>query len=228
MSLSELPKAIVAFIEAARAADIRDLLATLTTNALILDGGREHRGPAIVHWGSWSFAQPRKFIHPIKFVYKDDVAVVYIALADNKYISPKQIEWSFQMTGDKISGLTVRDMELPDLPPPVAAYIFATNLSDLDGLVSTFAENATVNDPLHEYNGLAAIRKWAARDIIAQQLVIFTIRVLHRPDDTTVVAHIDGNFEKDGLPDPLVMTLIFSVANHKIIRLTILDNEFVP
>jgi ketosteroid isomerase-like protein len=52
----------------------------------------------------------------------------------------------------------------------VAAYVEATNSSDLDGLLATFVDDALVNDQLRDYWGKAAIRKWAERDIIDERL----------------------------------------------------------
>jgi ketosteroid isomerase-like protein len=45
------------------------------------------------------------------------------------------------------------------LPTLVAAYVEATNSSDLDGLLAIFVDDALVNDPLRDYWGKAAIRK---------------------------------------------------------------------
>jgi hypothetical protein len=46
------------------------------------------------------------------------------------------------------------------LPPPVAAFVEATNSSDVQRLMDTFAENALVNDQLRDYWGKPAIREW--------------------------------------------------------------------
>jgi ketosteroid isomerase-like protein len=52
------------------------------------------------------------------------------------------------------------------LPTLVAAYVEASNNFDLERLMSTFAEDALVNDQLRDYWGKPAIREWAKRDII--------------------------------------------------------------
>jgi len=228
MSLTEIPGAIIEFIEAARAGNTRDLVANLTTDAAVFDRGHEHRGAAIVHWGNWLFAQPRKLISPIKATDKDGIAIIYVVVSDTRRTKPEQFEWSFQMVGQKISALTVQAIDLPDLPPPVAGFIFAMNLSDLDGLLTTFADDAIVNDQLYEYRGTAAIRQWATRDIIGQKTTMYVTKTLRRYEETLVIAHVDGDFDRKGLPDPLVLTFYFSVADHKIIQLIILRNESEP
>ena len=47
---------------------------------------------------------------------------------------------------------------VPDLPAPVVAYIDGSNAFDLNAVVATFTETALVNDQLHEYVGVSAIR----------------------------------------------------------------------
>ena len=39
------------------------------------------------------------------------------------------------------------------LPPPVAAFVEATNRVDLEQLMATFADDALVNDQLRDYWG---------------------------------------------------------------------------
>ena len=46
---------------------------------------------------------------------------------------------------------------IAELPTPVAAYIRATNLCDLDALLETFVDDALVNDQLVDYWGKEAI-----------------------------------------------------------------------
>jgi hypothetical protein len=72
---------------------------------------------------------------------------------------------------------------IAELPTPVAAYIRATNLCDLDALLETFV------------------------------------------DDALVTAHVDGLFDKRGLPDPLVLAFYFSFSGNKIVQLIILRNQ---
>jgi hypothetical protein len=52
-------------------------------------------------------------------------------------------------------------------------------------------------------------------------------RVKVTRDQVSVTASIDGNFERRGLPDPLLVTFYFSARNGKIDQLLILPNEFV-
>ena len=111
------------------------------------------------------------------------------------------------------------------LPPLVAAFVEATNSFDLERLMATFADDALVNDQLRDYWGKAAIRCWAERDIIGERLTIAVTEVAKHYDNFIVTADIDGNFDRRGLPDPLVLAFYFTLHNDLIIQLIILRNR---
>jgi hypothetical protein len=89
----------------------------------------------------------------------------------------------------------------------------------------TFADDGLVNDQLRDYWGKAAIRCWAERDIIGERLTIAVTKVVEHYDNFIVTADIDGNFDKRGLPDPLVLAFYFTPHNDLIIQLIILRNR---
>ena len=111
------------------------------------------------------------------------------------------------------------------LPPLVAAFVEATNSFDLERLMVTFADDALVNDQLRDYWGKAAIRGWAERDIIGEGLTIAVTKVVKHYDNFIVTANIDGNYDKRGLPDPLVLACYFTPQTDLIIQLIILRNR---
>ena len=111
------------------------------------------------------------------------------------------------------------------LPPLIAAFVAATNSFDLERLMLTFADDALVNDQLRDYWGKAAIRDWAERDIIGERLTIAITKVVKHYENFIVTADIDGNFDKRGLPDPLVLAFYFMPHNDVIIQLIILRNR---
>jgi hypothetical protein len=111
------------------------------------------------------------------------------------------------------------------LPPSVTAYIRATNLCDLDALLATFADDALVNDQLTDYWGKEAIAAWAARDIIGERLTLKVVKIVQHYGHSIVTAHVDGLFDKRGLPDPLVLAFYFSSYDDKIVQLIILRNQ---
>ena len=111
------------------------------------------------------------------------------------------------------------------LPPLVAAFVEAVNSFDLERLMLTFAGDALVNDQLRDYWGKAAIRLWAERDIIGEGLTIAVTKVVKHYDNFIVTANIDGNFDKRGLPDPLVLAFYFTPHSDRVIQLIILRNR---
>ncbi|MCK1433461.1 nuclear transport factor 2 family protein [Bradyrhizobium sp. 87] len=106
--------------------------------------------------------------------------------------------------------------------PPVATFVEAVNTFDLEWLLATFADDALVNDQLREYSGATAIRQWAARDVIGERLTMAVTNVVERHYNLSVTANVDGNFDKRGLPDPLVVSFYFSTCNDLIVQLIIL------
>jgi hypothetical protein len=115
---------------------------------------------------------------------------------------------------------------LSALSPIVAAYVEATNRSDLDRLLATFAEDALVNDQLRDYWGLTAIRGWVERDIIGEKLTMQVTKVIEHYGTFIVSANVDGNYDKRGLPDPLVLAFYFTPSGDRIVQLIILRNRF--
>jgi hypothetical protein len=111
------------------------------------------------------------------------------------------------------------------LPPAIAAFVEAANSSDLERLMVTFADDALVNDQLLDYWGKTAIRDWAERDIIGEKLTIAVTKIVRHYGNFVVTAEVDGNFDKRGLPDPLVLAFYFTPHNDAIIQLIILRNR---
>ena len=112
-----------------------------------------------------------------------------------------------------------------DLPAPVSAYIAATNQFDLEALMATFAEHALVNDHRNEFVGCDMIRDWAQREIVGDRVTLQVTHATCRGSAVAVTANIDGNFDKTGLPDPLVLTFYFSVSGERIDQLIIVHNK---
>ena len=111
------------------------------------------------------------------------------------------------------------------LPTCVAAYIAATNAFDADALVACFAAGALVNDQLRDYWGIDAIKAWAEREIIGDKVTMQVVKVVEHFGDVIVTANVDGDYDKTGLPGPLVLAFHFAVRADKIARLIILNNR---
>jgi hypothetical protein len=115
---------------------------------------------------------------------------------------------------------------LVDMPGPVRAYFTAMNALDSAALVAPFVSDGLVNDIQREFWGPEAIKRWADREIIGDK-VVWTAFTDARPHhgDFIASAAVDGEYDKTGLPDPLILTFYFSLAEDRISRLIISGNK---
>jgi hypothetical protein len=111
------------------------------------------------------------------------------------------------------------------LPPPVSAYVEAMNSFNLDGFVAVFDDDALVNDHRDEFIGKEQIRTWAAREIIGDHVTMKVVNQRLVGNHVALKAEIDGDFDKKGLPTPLVLALYFTVSGGKISALVIVNNK---
>jgi hypothetical protein len=107
------------------------------------------------------------------------------------------------------------------LPGPVANYLRAVNAGAAGEFRASFADAAVVVDVNRELRGLEAITAWASADIFGAHVHFDVLDVTERPGRTIVRVKIDGTFDRTGLPDPLVMSHEFKVAEGKISELRI-------
>ena len=112
-----------------------------------------------------------------------------------------------------------------DLPPAVARHLTACNDHDIDAWMATFDPDALVNDVQREFDGAEAIRAFAAKEIFGDSVTFTPLLALDRHGDVTVHARTEGTYDKTGLPDPLVLSLYFSLRDDRITQLIIIHNK---
>jgi hypothetical protein len=112
--------------------------------------------------------------------------------------------------------------KLDDLPQAVVQFIQGVNAGDLESLLSAFAEDAFVNDQLCEYWGAEAIRRWAVQELIGKALTIEVVEARAHYAHLILSAQVDGDFDKLGLPNPLLLHFYFTHCWGKLVQLTIL------
>jgi SnoaL-like domain len=229
MDFANFPHAIASFLEAAGRRDTPAVRAVFSDAAVLVDGGIEYRGDAIQEWSELLFLQSGAVIRPINAARREGKTVLtamVAALDDGSGArTPVQLDWCFTVADGKILSLTISAAKSLDLPAPVASYVSAANSFDLEALLAAFADDAVVNDQLREYRGKKAIRGWAARDIIGDRVTMYVVEVVQHHGHVIVTANVDGDYDKRGLPDPLVVTFYFSIDDGKISQLIILRNE---
>ena len=110
----------------------------------------------------------------------------------------------------------------------VAAELFAAiNAFDTDAVMATFAQDALVNDVQREFWGGDEIRRWVEREIVGAKVVIEVTSATEHDGLTIVQGIYDGEYDKTGLPDPLILTNYLTVADGKISNLIIIHNRTV-
>jgi hypothetical protein len=112
-----------------------------------------------------------------------------------------------------------------DLPTPVQGYITAGNAFDTDAMAEVFAADALVNDDRREFWGRDAIRAWIDREVVGAKVTMAVTATEEHYGDVIVHAALDGEFDKTGLPDPLILTHYFTVRDDHIVRLMIIRNQ---
>jgi hypothetical protein len=77
-----------------------------------------------------------------------------------------------------------------------------------------------VNDAGREFRGLEAIKAWSDSDIFAAKVTLAPTDQREADGETVVTTIVDGNFDRTGLPDPVVIDHSLRVAEGKIVRLS--------
>ncbi len=111
------------------------------------------------------------------------------------------------------------------LPQIIRDHVDAYNNHDLDALMAVFAPDALVNDIQREFVGTEAIRAWTDKEIIGPNVTMAVEQAFDLHGNIIVRARMDGDYDKTGLPDPLVLTYYFSLRNDLITQLIILLNK---
>jgi hypothetical protein len=107
------------------------------------------------------------------------------------------------------------------IPKPIATFIEATNKHNSDEFLAVIADTAIINDEGHDYRGVEEIKKWSNEKVFDAKVTLKPIEAIERNGEIIVRMEIDGNFDKTGLPDPLVMDFYFTVDSHKVRQLSI-------
>lgn len=115
-----------------------------------------------------------------------------------------------------------------ELTGVAAEYFRAVNAFDTDAIITTFAEDAYVNDVQREIVGLPAIRRWLEKEITGEHVTVAIREVVIHHGDPIVRGLYDGDYDKTGLPDEVILTSYFNIRDGKIASLIILFNKPSP
>ena len=112
-----------------------------------------------------------------------------------------------------------------NLNPIIAQHIAAVNAFDTNAIVSTFADDAFVNDAHREFWGIDEIRRWVEKEMVGDKVTIDVREVVDHYGDTIVRGAYDGEYDKTNLPaGDLILSNYFSVRDGKIVSLIVIRN----
>ena len=106
------------------------------------------------------------------------------------------------------------------LPTAAASYVRSVNEHDAAAFIALFTDGAVVDDNGREFRGRAEIEAWGNRDIFAPSVTLDVVDVAARNGATVVTTKVDGNFDRTGLPDPVVIDHHFVTEGNQIVGLT--------
>lgn len=108
------------------------------------------------------------------------------------------------------------------LQQPIINFFNSTNENNPEEFIRAFKEDAFVLDAGREFKGIKEIKEWSKTDFFDVKLTLEPINLIEDENETIVIAKADGNFDKTGLPNPLILDFHFIINDNKIDDLKII------
>jgi ketosteroid isomerase-like protein len=112
-------------------------------------------------------------------------------------------------------------MNLDQMPQVIKHFIMSSNKPDPTGFVNCFAEDAVVMDEGKARRGKDAIKNWSDNYHFSAHVTLAPMEVMDDEHQVIVTCKLDGEYDKTGLPDPLVLDYHFEIKDNKITYLSI-------
>lgn len=113
-----------------------------------------------------------------------------------------------------------------NVPEAVQQFFTGMNAFSSDAMIAPFTEDGLVNDIQREFWGPAAIKRWAEKESVGDHVVTTNFTdVKEHHGSWFISTAVDGEYDKVGLPDPLILTYYFTLDGDKISSLIILGNN---
>ena len=107
----------------------------------------------------------------------------------------------------------------------IANFIKAFNNHDTEMLLKLLNDTAVIHDEGHDYRGISEIKNWYEEKAIASKVTLEPIKAVEQNGKTIVTAKVDGDFDKTGLPDPLILDFHFTIDANRVVGLSIHFSE---
>ena len=112
------------------------------------------------------------------------------------------------------------------VPQPIRDYFTAMNAFNSEGMIAPFTDDGLVNDIQREFLGRDAIKRWADKESVGDHVATtdFT-EVREHHGSWFISTAVDGEYDKTGLPNPLILTYYFTLDGDQISSLIIVGNK---
>src|SRR5688572_17416146 len=85
------------------------------------------------------------------------------------------------------------------------AYVAAVNNHDAAAYAKLFAQDAVVDDGGRTFHGSESISNWSRSDIFEANVTFELIDSAEYDGQIVLTTKVDGDFDRTGLPDPVVI-----------------------
>lgn len=109
--------------------------------------------------------------------------------------------------------------------PTITTLVTAINSFDVDAIMATFADDALVNDYSREFWGLERIRLFIAKEFVGDHVTVELVEIVDNAGMWCVRCRFDGDYDRAGLPDPLIMTIYLRIRDGRIATLFVIKNN---
>ena len=109
--------------------------------------------------------------------------------------------------------------------PVIASHIAAINSLDIDAIMDTFADDALVVDDGREFWGRDRVRAFVAKELVGDRVTVEPVDVVENAGMWCLRCRYEGDYDKTGLPDPLILTNYLRIRDGKVITLFIVYNK---
>jgi SnoaL-like domain len=110
------------------------------------------------------------------------------------------------------------------MDPVISAHITAINNFDVAAIMETFADDALVNDFSREFWGSDHIRTFMTKEFVGDHVTMEPVEIVENAGMWCVRCRYDGDYDKTGLPHPLIMTNYFRIRDCRIVTLFVIRN----
>ena len=107
------------------------------------------------------------------------------------------------------------------MPSEVQEYFNAINQYQPEAFIELFAPSASIRDNGKEIQGKDAIQAWGESEIFSAKVRYAITEVEETEGNITVIAEMEGEFNRNRVPAPLLIRHEFKVSSGKISGLSL-------